>query len=127
MSRQLTLNFEPGLTERFSQWDDALAGAVYASRIGLNGVAGEMDMSPSELSRRLNRDSEDVRPLRTKDAIKIIEVTGDLRPVYWLVERFLRDPDAMKQEALAQIPNLVKQLNALLEQSGAMDKLRTVK
>ena len=127
MSRQLTLNFEPGLTERFSQWDDALAGAVYGSRIGLNGVAGEMDMSPSELSRRLNRDSEDVRPLRTKDAIKIIEVTGDLRPVYWLVERFLRDPDAMKQEALAQIPNLVKQLNALLEQSGAMEKLRTVK
>ena len=127
MSRQLTLNFEPGLTERFSQWEDVIAGAVYASRVGLNGVAADMDMSPSELSRRLNRDSEDVRPLRTKDAIKIIEITGDLRPVYWIVEKFLRDPEAVKQEALAQIPNLVKQLNTLLEQSGAIDKVRSIK
>jgi hypothetical protein len=127
MPSQLTLNFEPGLNDRFHTWEDCIAGAVYSSRQGLNAVAGTMDMSPSELSRRLNRDSEDVRPLRAKDAIKIIEATGDLRPVYWLVEKFLRDPDAVKQEALAQIPNLVKQLNALLEASGATDKLRTVK
>jgi hypothetical protein len=86
-----------------------------------------MDMSPSELSRRLNRDSGDVRPLRAQDAIRIIEVTGDLRPVYWLVERFLRDPETVRQEALSQIPSLVKQLNALLEMAGTQEKVRAVK
>ena len=127
MASQLTLNFEPGLTDRFREWEDVVAASVYSSRAGLNAVAGDMDMSPSELSRRLNRDHEDVRPLRAKDAIRIIEATGDLRPVYWLVERFLRDPEAVRQEALAQIPNLVKQLNSLLEVAGAQEKVRAVK
>lgn len=117
-ARQLTLNFEPGLTERFRSFDEVLAAAVYSSRKGLNSVAGDLDMSPSELTRRLNPDASDPRPLRTCDGIRIIESTKDMRPVYWLIEKFLRDPEAMKQEAMAQIPGLVAQLSKLLEQSG---------
>lgn len=125
-ARQLTLNFEPGLTERFKTFDEVLAAAVYGSRKGLNAVAGDLDMSPSELTRRLNPDTDDPRPLRTKDGIAIIDSTGDMRPVYWLIEKFLRDPEAAKQEALAQIPALVAQLQALAAAaSGA--PLRTAK
>lgn len=117
-ARQLTLNFEPGLTERFKTFDEVLAAAVYGSRKGLNAVAGDLDMSPSELTRRLNPDTDDPRPLRTKDSVGIIESTGDLRPVYWLIEKFLRDPEAAKQEALAQIPALVAQLQQLAATAG---------
>lgn len=115
---QLTLDFTPGLTQQFPLWEDVLAAAVYASRKGLNGVAGDLDMSPSELCRRLNRNGDDHRPLRVGDADKIIASTGDHRPVYWLIERHLGDPRAKQQQALAQIPALVAQLNALMEAAG---------
>lgn len=118
MPRQFTLDFEPGLTERFRTFDEVLAAAVYGSRKGLNAVAADLDMSPSELTRRLNPDADDPRPLRTKDGIKIIEATQDMRPVYWLIEKFLKDPEAAKQEALAQIPSLIAQLQHLAELAG---------
>ena len=118
MARQFTLNFEPGLTERFRTFDEVIAACVYGSRKGLNTVAGDLDMSPSELTRRLNRDSDDSRPLRTKDAIGVIESTGDLRPVYWMIEKFLRDPESAKQEAFARLPGLMAALEATLEQVG---------
>lgn len=115
---QLALELEPGLTARFPHWEDTLAAAVYGSRKGLNGVAGDLDMSPSELTRRLNRNSDDARPLRAHDAIRIVEATGDLRPVYWLVERFLQTDAARKDQALSQIATLLPVLTELVAQAG---------
>lgn len=126
MPRQYTLDFEPGLTERFKTFDEVLAAAVYGSRKGLNAVAGDCDMSPSELTRRLNPDADDPRPLRTKDGIKIIESTNDMRPVYWLIEKFLQDPEMAKQEALSQLPGLIAQLNTIMEQAGGA-KMKAVR
>lgn len=126
MPRQFTLDFEPGLTERFKTWESVLAAAVYGSRKGLNVVAADLDMSPSELTRRLNPDSDDARPLRTKDATGIIRSTEDMRPVYWLIETFLRDPEAVKQEALARLPALMEAIQATLEQAGG-PKLKVAK
>lgn len=126
MPRQYTLDFEPGLTDRFKTWEEVLAAAVYGSRKGLGGVAADCDMSPSELTRRLNPDADDPRPLRTRDAINIIKATDDKRPVYWLVETFLKDPEATKQEALARLPALMEALQTTLEQAGG-PKLKLAK
>ncbi len=125
MSRQFTLDFEAGLTERFKTWESILAAAVYASRKGLNSVASDLDMSPSELTRRLNPDSDDARPLRTKDAVGIIRSTEDLRPIYWLIESFLNDPESLRQEALSRLPGLLAAVQAAIEQSAP--KLRAAK
>lgn len=119
MPRQYTLDFEPGLTERFKTWDSVLAAAVYGSRKGLNAVASDLDMSPSELTRRLNPDSDDARPLRTKDAVGIIKATEDMRPVYWLIETFLRDPEIARQEAIAQLPALMEAMKVALDRANA--------
>lgn len=128
MARQFTLDFEPGLTERFKTFDEVLAAAVYGSRKGLNAVAADCDMSPSELTRRLNPDTDDPRPLRTKDGVRIIESTGDMRPVYWLIEKFLKDPELARNEALAQIPGLIEQLKKLAETaSGGEMKLKVAR
>lgn len=126
MPRQYTFDFDPGLTERFKTWESVLAAAVYASRKGLNNVAGDLDMSPSELTRRLNPDSDDARPLRTKDAIAIIKSTEDMRPVYWLLETFMNDPETMRQEALSRLPGLIAAVQATLEQAGS-PKLRVAR
>jgi hypothetical protein len=126
MPRQFTLDFEPGLTERFKTWDEVLAAAVYGSRKGLGSVAADLDMSPSELTRRLNPDADDPRPLRTKDGIRIIESTEDMRPVYWLIEKFLNDPEALRQEALSRLPALMAAIQQTLEQAGGA-KLKVAK
>lgn len=95
---QLALNFEPGLTARFRTLEDCCSAVVHGSRDGVDGVAGSLDMAPSELSRRLNahlpqREGEsNNRPLRISDFVGIIAKTGDLRPIYWLVEKFANDP-----------------------------------
>ena len=116
---QLTLNFEPGLLQRYPRWEDTFITAVYGSRKGLNGVAGDCDQSPSELSKRLSHvDGGEPRPLRSCDILHILRSTRDFTPIYWLIEEFLKDPNAKQQEALAAIPALVERLNAVLEQAS---------
>lgn len=116
---QLTLNFEAGLLQRFPRWEDTFITAVYSSRKGLNGVAAECDQSPSELSKRLSHvEGGEPRPLRSSDILHIIRATGDYTPIYWLIEEFLKDPNAKQQEALAAIPALVERLNAVLSQAA---------
>jgi hypothetical protein len=121
--QQYMLDFQAGLTERFPRWEDTFVHAVYSSRLGLNGVAAKLDQSPSDLCKRLA--GEETRPLRVKDAIGVIEETKDYTPIFWLVERFLKDPEIKKQEALARIPALVTALEEALKTAGG-PKLREV-
>lgn len=121
--QQFMLDFQAGLTERFPRWEDTFVHAVYSSRLGLNGVAAKLDQSPSDLCKRLA--GEETRPLRVKDALGVIEATQDYTPIYWLIERFLKDPDLKKQEALNRIPALVAALEAALQAAGG-PKLRGV-
>lgn len=121
---QLALNFEPGLTARFKSLEDCVAHTVHNSREGVDGVAGKLDMGASELSRRLNahlaakEGDTNNRPLRVADLVAVMRATGDYRPVHWLIEEFLQDPQAVRQMALAQIPAAVQLLAALAEQAG---------
>lgn len=123
---QLSLNFEPGLTARHKTLEDCCAAVVHNSRQGVDGVAGHLDMAPSELSRRLNAHINEGepgnRPLRVSDLVGIVHATGDYRPIYWLIERFLRDPEAQRTQAINQLANLMPVVQALIEQSGT--KLR---
>lgn len=124
---QLNLTFEPGLTAQFPSFEDVIVAVVYGSRKGLNGVAADLDYSPSELSRRLNRNPDDPRNLKAGDVPRIIDSTGDMRPVYWLIERFLQDPSAKRQQALDQMAQMAPVFLALAEQAGITAKMKVVK
>lgn len=110
---QFTLDFQPGLTEKYPRWEDTFVHAVYSSRYGLNGVAAKLDQSPSDLCKRLA--GEESRPLRVKDALGIIDATEDFTPIYWLIERFLKDPEAQRREALSRLPALIAAVQATLD------------
>jgi hypothetical protein len=111
---QIEMDFEPGLTDQFPEFIDLLAACVYGSRIGLSGVATELDKSPSLLSRMLNRNPDDQRHLPASDLPALIRATGDKRPVYWLVEKFLEDSDTKHKRAMADLAKLLPQIQQLV-------------
>src|ERR1051326_8723921 len=115
--QQFSLDFEPGLTERFPRWRDTFVKVVYSGRGGLNTAAAACDVSPTDLTKRLSGEYPD-RPLRIEDVEAILEEKKDPTPIFWLIERFLKSPDAKRQAALARIPALVDSLEAVLKEAG---------
>lgn len=116
------LDFQSGLTAQFPHLEDVLTAVVYGCRIGLNGVAAALDQSPSELSRRLNRESDDHRPARVADMVGIMKVTGDLRPIYWQIEKFMESPEARMARAADQLSHLLPMVVELATQAGVAAK-----
>lgn len=111
------MDFEPGITEQFRTLKQCVAATVYGYRGGLGAVAAACDVSPSALSRMLNENEDDPRHLPIDFLTKIIEATGDIRPLQWLAAKFIPDENTRRDMALARIesilPGLVADLAAL--------------
>jgi hypothetical protein len=120
---QLTLELQVGLTQQHKTLRECVAAVVYQHPHGIGGVAAAVDMSPSELGRRLNHAKDDPqRNLDIDDVVRIVEATGDHRPVLWLVEKFLPSDEQKRKSAVDQLSNLMPQLAALLAEAGATGK-----
>lgn len=125
---QLALDFEVGLTARFRRLEDCINHTVLNYTKGMEAVAAALDQSPSELSRRLNahlaQKEGDVnnRPLRVADMVGTMEETKDYRPIFWLVERFMRDPEVQRTQAIHQLAQVMPYVTALIEQAGIQAK-----
>ena len=111
---QFTFDLEPALTDQFRTFKQVLAAVVYGSRGGLSGVAAHCDLSPSALSRMLNENEDDPRHLPADLVPKIIEATADLRPIHWLIARFIPDETARQRAAVAQLESVLPQITAAL-------------
>lgn len=115
-ARQIPLNFQPGLTSQFRSLRQVCAAAVYACRKGLSGVAADLDMAPSDLCRRLGEDAD--RPLTDEHVDGIIRSTDDHRPIHYLIEKHMQDPEARRLHAIEQLAQAVPMINALIEQAA---------
>lgn len=113
--QQLALEFEPGLTQQFPRYMDLIANVVYSSRAGLNGVAAHLDKAPSQLSKMLNRNPDDLRHLPAEDIEGIMECTKDFRPIYWQIEKFLEDPETKRRRSIEQLAMLLPAIHAAIE------------
>lgn len=111
---QLVLDFEPGMVERYSSARDALATGVYQR--GLKRIAIELDMAPSNLSVQLSDDTS--RHFSLDSAERYMEKTGDLTPLYYLIEKFLGDRRDSASAAVEQFKQMGPQLAVLLKQMG---------
>jgi len=113
-SIQLSIDFQPLLTEQYKTLVEVCAAAVYASRAGLSGVAAHCDLSPSQLTRMLNPDADDPRNLPAWAVPKIVEATGDQRPILWLVAKFVPDEKTRQRLAVTKLVGLLPEIqNAL--------------
>ena len=86
---QLTLNFDEGVTDHYASCKEFIAFRVHQLNKPLKATAADMDLSPSDLARKLGTNPDDPRRFTLDDLEKYLNVTGDLQPVYYLVEKYL--------------------------------------
>ena len=110
---QMTLDLEPGMTERYRNVRDVVASGVYQR--GLKRVAGDMDIAPGNLSCMLNDDSQ--RKLGTDDLERYIQTQGDLQPIYYLICRYLGDQAAAQGAVMNRVETLLSEVAALVGQA----------
>ncbi|MCA3072853.1 MAG: hypothetical protein IOD11_20755 [Rhodocyclaceae bacterium] len=117
-SAAVVLDVPVGISVEHSTLLTCVKAAVYGSRIPLKAIAAESGMTSSELSRKLKPSNGDPRRLSVDDLVRLIDATGDLSPIYWLIEKFAIDDEARQRRAQAELAKQLPGLIALLKQVG---------
>lgn len=115
MSTQLTLQLEPGLTERFGSLRECVAAGVYSR--GLKRVAMDLDKAPGNLSRELGGDSD--RHFSVEALERYIQTQGDLTPIHYLIVRYMGDQAHAEAATMKRVEDLLAQVAALVGESHA--------
>lgn len=118
MSQQLTLTFDPGLSERHRSLKACVRERVYGHLKPLKTVAGDMDLSETELTRKLSDNPNDPRNLSCDDLEHYITATGDHTPIFYLIEKFAVSTEAKHAYAAAEFAKALPQILALAKQMG---------
>lgn len=117
---QMTLVFEPTLPERFNSLRDFVAHRVQVSARPAKSIAGDMDMAPSTLSRKLSPGDNDAQRFTVDDLERYMQVTGDVSAIEYLASKFLQTDDQRKARAIARVEALAEHLDrALKDLKGA--------
>lgn len=103
---QLTLDFEAGFAERFESCREFIGARVHQQGRPHKAIAADMDLSPSNLTRKLAQ--ADTARFTLDDLEKYVRVTGDTKPIYYLIEKYLAKTD--EAALLKQIAQLEAQL-----------------
>ena len=101
--RQMALEFDPSLVEKYPTIMDAVRAQAYTCGKALKVVAADMDLSQSELSRKLNDNPNDPRNFTASDLEKFIPATGSFLVIDWLLAKFRQDDDLKRDYLLAEV------------------------
>lgn len=112
--RQLEITFEAGVRERFPDFADCMKASAYGCGRQFKAVASDLDMSASELSRKLANNPDDNVSFPAKLLPALIRATN-LDPVIWLVEEFLEGQADRRERAKAELAAMLPKIAALLE------------
>lgn len=123
---QLTINFEPGLRERYPTIYHVLRAMVERSGRQMKAIAADMDMSQTELSRRLNADLNEndtrVFDIGFLDAGEkgFMKATRSTLVIEWLAEGHLDqvNPDRQRQRVVSELAQLLPKVAELLAMAG---------
>ena len=112
--QQLTLNFEPSLPEKYRTLRDFLAYRVQVQNKPAKTIAGDMDLSPSMLSRKLTPGDGDTQRFNVDDLEHYMQVTGDTAAIEYLAAKYLCSDTSRKARALARVEALTTELAHVL-------------
>lgn len=118
-ANQLTLDFTPGLTERWGSALECVRERAYSHRNPLKTIAADMDQSLSELSRKLASNPEDTRRLSLDDFEAFLRATGDMTPIYYLIDKYLTDSTVKQKRAMHELSRQLPELIALMKAAGS--------
>lgn len=118
MATQLTLEFEPGLTERFGSLRECVTAGIYHR--GLKRVAADLDKAPGNLSRELGGESD--RHFSVEALERYIQTQGDLTPIHYLIARYMGNQAASESVMLKRVEGLMAEAVALMAQQGQTKK-----
>lgn len=88
---QLTLNFEAGLTETHGSCREVVQSRAYQQGRPFKSVAADMDYGSSQLNRKLTQTPGDSARFTVDDLELFLQHTGDLNPIFYLVEKYCKD------------------------------------
>lgn len=115
---QLSLDFMPGLTERYETVLECVRAGAYSNAKPLKSIAMDMDISQSDLSRKLSNNPDDPRRFTVGDLEAYVHATGDTTPILYLAQKYCADNDMKQREALSALAGMAPQLQALLKAAG---------
>lgn len=116
-SPQISLPFEPGLVELWPTAREYLLYQIQLKKIPQKGLAAEMDISPSVLSRKLNQGEGDCQRLTFDDVEKIFKVGGPALVrdmMVYFVTKYCDSQEAQKERERAEMVDLSRRLNQVL-------------
>lgn len=113
MPVQHTLNFEPGLSERWRSLKACVRERVYGHMRPLKAIAADMDLSESELSRKLADNPADQRNFSCDDLEAYIAKTQDVTPIFYLIEKYAVNPEVKRAYAAAELARALPEILAL--------------
>jgi hypothetical protein len=117
-SGQLTLDFLPGLAELHGSALACVDAQIKSSGKPLKTIAADMDLSSSELSRKLANNPNDTRHFTLNDLEAYVKATGNTTPILYLVQKYCVDTEVKQRQALAALALQVPSLIALLKAAG---------
>lgn len=110
--QQMSLTFEPGFAQKYRDMRECFAACVYQR--GLGRVAAAIDVAPSNLSAMLSGE----RNLDSSLIERYMAEFGDTTPATYWAARWLTCAQTLQQQALAQIPALMADLQRLVAAAG---------
>ena len=98
--RQISINFDASPIKVFATCRDYIASLVHQQGRPHKAIAADMDMSPSDLSRKLSPSGDDHRKFSLDDLELFVATTGDKRPIQYLAEKYLANGEMLRIAAL---------------------------
>ncbi len=121
-NNQLTLEFEPGLADQYPSAKHLMAERVH-KQVGKTQkqVASDMDLSSSELTRKLSFNDRDHRNFSLDDLELFWDVTEDYTVLLYWVEKYLDKREGKRERALDQLAAILPEIQTLVRQATPME------
>ena len=100
--QQVVINFEAGPVDSYGSCREYIAALIHQQGRPQKAIAADMDYSPSDLSRKLAQSPDDSRRFTLDDLERFIATTGEVKPVLYLVEKYLAVADPKRIAELEQ-------------------------
>jgi hypothetical protein len=114
-SFQMGLELDPGILDEYPDFRDVVRASVYSCGRAFKAIAADLDMSVSELSRKLSDNPNDPIHFPYHRLPDLIRATGDVRPIYWLIATFIESDETKQKRAIDQLSRLLPQIQVALK------------